>query len=115
MAPASQPNRDEDTEQDISRVLEAEQRARQAIARCEQQAAALIATARDRARRIQARTDARTSALRTRMERRCAEHAANWREQARVLHARENDPDPRADGLAAAIARLAAALTGEES
>jgi vacuolar-type H+-ATPase subunit H len=114
MAPASQPNRDEDTEQDISRVLEAEQRARQAIARCEQDAVALIAAARDRARQIQARTDARMSLLRSQIEQQSTEHATTWREQARILHARENDPDPRASALADALARLAAALTGGE-
>lgn len=116
MALISQSNRDEDTGQDISQVLDAEQRARQAIARCEQNAAALIAASRDRARHLQARTDARMSQLRTRVEHQCAEHAAEWREQARILQAQENVPDPRANALAEAIDRLAATLTaGEKS
>jgi len=107
-------NREDDAEKDIAHVLDAEQRAREAIARCTQEAAALIADARDRARQIQARTDARMSRLRTRIERQAVDETAVWRERARELHARENDPDPRASRLAAAIARLAAALTGEE-
>lgn len=115
MAPTTQPNRDEDTERDISQVLDAEHRARQAIARCEQDAAALIAAARDRARHLQARTDARTSLLRTQIERQSVEHAATWRERARILQAHENEPDPRANALADAITRLAASLTSEKS
>lgn len=116
MALTSQSNRDEDSGQDIARVLDAEQRARQAIARCEQDAAELIAAARDRARHLQTRTDERMSQLRIRIERHCVEHAATWRERARILHTRENEPDPRANDLAEVIAQLAATLTmGEES
>ena len=110
-----QPNRDEDAEQDIARVLDAERRAGEAITRCERQAASLIDAARDRARGIQTRTDARMSRLRTQIERQTSEHTAQWQERARALQARENDPDPRARHLPDAIARIAAALTGSES
>lgn len=49
--------------QPIERVLAEERRAKEAIARCEQEAQALVAQARERARRILERADARISAL----------------------------------------------------
>ena len=50
-----------DTEQAMSRVLEAERDAHAAVAECEARAAALIDAAQQQARRIHARTDARVS------------------------------------------------------
>ena len=63
-------------EEAINRVLEAEQRARERVARCEAQAGEELDAARDQARRISARTDVRIGKLRTRCEQQVAGQVA---------------------------------------
>ncbi len=97
----------------IRRVLEAERQARDRVARCEAEAAAHVEAARARARRALERTDARMSALRARVEQRVAEQVVALRAEAGKIHSQPPEEDARQAQLEAAIARLAARLTGE--
>lgn len=97
----------------ISRVLEAERQAHERVARCEAEAAAHVETARTRVRRVVERTDARVSALRTRVERQVAERVTALRAEAEGIRGQPPEEDVRQAQLEAAVARLAARLTGE--
>lgn len=59
----------DDTERALKEVLQAEQDAKRAVHDCEERANALLAEARDRARRIAEHADARISTLEARCER----------------------------------------------
>lgn len=96
----------------INEVLEAERRAREAVGRCEADAASLVVAARERARRIQERTDGRISRMRTRCEREVAARVARLHGDAEAVRATPPGEDARAGGLSRALARLAARLTG---
>jgi vacuolar-type H+-ATPase subunit H len=97
----------------INRVLEAERRARDNVARCQAAAAARISAARAQARRVVERTDARMSALRKRVERTVAERVAALRADAAEVHCLPLVEDARRAQLEAAIARVVARLGGE--
>lgn len=97
----------------ITRVLEAERQARDRVAHCEAEAAAHVEAARARARRVVERTDARASALRTRVEQQVAERVTALRAEAEGIRGQPPEEDARQAQLEAAVARLAARLTGE--
>ena len=87
----------------IARVLAAEREAREAITACEQEAEALRAAARDRAKRIAERAATRLAAIRTGMADKLARRLA-------AIDAEAVAPDPDAARDAAARARLDAAV-----
>jgi vacuolar-type H+-ATPase subunit H len=99
----------------INRVLEAEQRARDKVAQCDAQAAALVAAAREGALRVAERTDRRIVSLRTRCEQWLGEQVAVLRTQAEVVRRQPVGDDLRGTSLAESVARLAARLTDGES
>lgn len=109
------PTADVRAEDAINRVLEAEQRARDRVAQCETQAAALVATARERALRVAERTDRRIISLRTRCEQWIAGQVAALRIQADTVRRQPaGDDDARRAALTRSAARLAARLTDGE-
>jgi len=57
-----------EVEEAIARILQAERDAREAVGRCEAQAAARVAAAREQAAAIDARADRRIAALRARID-----------------------------------------------
>jgi vacuolar-type H+-ATPase subunit H len=96
----------------IERVLEAERAAREAVARCEQDAAVLVERARARARHIAQRADTRISALRIQYRNEIAHHLSALR-SAEERHAGTLGPGPEQQArLERAVAVLAAQLTG---
>ncbi len=99
----------------INRVLAAERRARDNIARCEVEAAAQVTAARSRAKRVAERTDARMSRLRTRVERRTADDVTALRAQAADIRRQPVAPETDPQRLEEAAARLATRLTGGPS
>jgi vacuolar-type H+-ATPase subunit H len=99
----------------INRVLDAERQAREAIHRCEQEAAGLLNAARARARRIAERTDARISALHIRCDLDTAQKVADLRAAARQIPKQPVPDRVTVQRLAAAVQTLARRLTyGEE-
>jgi vacuolar-type H+-ATPase subunit H len=97
----------------INRVLEAEQQAREAIARCRSAAAQHTTEARLRARRIEERADARASKVRAACQQWSAQRVAQLRAQVEELRTCAPVDEARRARLEAAIERLAAELTGE--
>jgi vacuolar-type H+-ATPase subunit H len=63
MSSAAPLHADQQVEAAIARVLEHERRAKEAVARCEQDAAAIVRRAREQARRVAERADARINAV----------------------------------------------------
>jgi type I site-specific restriction endonuclease len=104
----------ENAEEAINRVLEAEQRAREHIARCEAQAGEELDAVREQARRIGARTDARIGKLRTRCEQQVAEQVARFKASAEAVRNQPLTEDTRTQRQADAVRSLAARLTGGE-
>jgi vacuolar-type H+-ATPase subunit H len=96
----------------INRVLEAEQRAREAIARCREEATQRVTDARLRARRIEERADRRVSRLRAACQEWTAAQAAKLRGEAEELRSCPAIDEVRRARLEDAIRRLAAELTG---
>lgn len=97
-------------EQAMNQVLQAEREAQAAIARCQQEATHTVEQARQQARRIAERTDARLSHLHTH----CALTLARQTEQLQQRGEAETEavtPLQEDAVLAAAVARLAEALT----
>lgn len=96
----------------MNRVLEAEQAAEQAVAKCERQAQALLQAGYARAQRISVRTDERISLLRMRS----SEHVSRQielRERAE-LAAEENESagHPQSQRQNAVVEEVAAELSG---
>ncbi len=96
----------------INRVLEAEQRAREAIARCREEAAQRVTEARLRARRIEERADRRVSKLRAACQQWTAAQAAKLLAEAEELRSCPAIDEVRRARLDEVIRRLAAKLTG---
>ncbi|RMF79831.1 MAG: hypothetical protein D6739_10705 [Nitrospirae bacterium] len=96
----------------IEAVLEAERRARAAVAAAEAEGRALVAAARAQARRILERGEARLTAARERAEGRVAGRVAALEEQARLLAGPVAVDQATRERLAAAARRLAGELTG---
>jgi F0F1-type ATP synthase membrane subunit b/b' len=106
------PPPEEAVEDAMRRVLEAERRARDAVAGCEQEAARTLDEARARARRIAERADARVQALHVRCADSLARELARLRATAKSLCSPELDPS-RLARLDGAVQALAAQLGGE--
>ena len=87
----------------VSRLLEAERGAREAVGRCEQEAAEILNAARAQARQIAARTDTRISAVHIRCDLDLAQRLAALRTAARQI-----TQEPVLD--AATLARLKVAV-----
>ena len=96
----------------INRVLEAEQKAREAIARSRAEAARCVTDARLRARRIDERADQRISKLRAACQRWAGAQAAKLLAEAEQLRSCPAVDEVRRARLDDAIRRLAAELTG---
>ena len=96
----------------INQVLEAERATRESIARAQAQAAEFIVAAREKARRINERTDARVSNLRAACQRRILQRTTELQCATEALQCTPFEQDERYQRLADAVARLAAALTG---
>lgn len=106
---------EDNTEEAINRVLEAERRARDNVARCEAEAAARMSAARTRTRRVAERTDARMSLLRTRVEQQTAGQVAARRAGVAEIRRQPLSPETDAQRLQEAVARLAARLTDDST
>ena len=115
MTRANEPTGDVRAEDAINRVLEAEQRARERVAQCESQAAALVAAMRERALRMGERTDQRIVSLRTRCEQWISGQVAALRAEADAVRRQPAGDDARRLLLAESVARLAARITDGES
>ncbi len=102
-------------EEAINRVLAAEQRAREDIARCEAQAREIVEAARAQARRIEERNDVRVIKLRAACQQWIAARTGELQRTAEEVRARPAGEDERHGRLAAAAERLAALLTGSET
>jgi hypothetical protein len=98
----------------INRVLRAEQRAREKVAQCDSQAAALLAAARERALHVAERTDRRIVGLRMRCERQVAKQVAALGAETETVRRQPAGDDARRANLTEAVARLAARLTDGE-
>lgn len=96
----------------INRVLEAEQKARDAIARCRGEATQHVTDARLRARRIEERADRRVSKLRAACQQWTGAQAAKLLAEAEELRSCPAVDEVRRARLDDAIRRLAAELTG---
>lgn len=108
--PASPPD---EAEQAVARVLDAERGARDEVARCERQAARLVAEARQRVAGLHERTGARIERLRERMALTAERRLSGLRAEQEEL-ALEPRPDAATlERLDAAIALLAAEIAGE--
>lgn len=95
----------------IARVLQAEGEARDAVASCERDAQRLVQEARVRAQAISARADARIAAARAALAASVAAKIARLEAAGAALERNAGDGgDP--DSLEAAVAALAADLTG---
>ncbi len=101
------------TEEAMNRVLEAERTAHAAVRECEAQAGALLEAAQQQVRRIHARTDGRIGQLHTR----CSlvlGHQVELLLQQEIISTNSDTLDSEMqEVLAAAVARLAEALTGD--
>ena len=99
-------------DQAIKRALETERETRHAIRECEQAAHALLHDARQRARRINERTDQRISNIKMKTaERVSAELKKLEQEEARVLHEKASQPLDET-GLSECIEQVARLLSG---
>ncbi|MBM3359696.1 MAG: hypothetical protein FJY54_18535 [Betaproteobacteria bacterium] len=97
----------------IDRVLKAEQEAREAVGGCEQAARELAARVRARVQEIGARAEARCARLKSGLAARAAETVARL-DAGAPLHEPPSAPDAKErERLEAAVAALAAELTGE--
>jgi vacuolar-type H+-ATPase subunit H len=96
----------------INRVLEAEQKAREAIAHTRSEAARHVTDARLRARRIDERADARVSKLRAACQQWTGGQSAKLLAEAEELRSCPAVDEVRRARLDDAIRRLAAELTG---
>lgn len=96
-------------QQAIERVLEAEDAARAAVEACEAQAANLVTEARQGARRIAERADARIDAMRAAARTRLAAELAGLDAEAQAAAPL---PPETASRVAAAVEALAARLSG---
>lgn len=96
----------------INAVLEAEQKAREAIARSRSEASRLVTEARLRARRIEERADRRVSRLRAACQQWSGAQAAKLLAEAEELRSCPAVDEVRRARLDDAIRRLAAELTG---
>lgn len=96
-------------QQAIERVLEAEREARAAVEDCEAQAARLVAEARQGARRIAERADARIDALRAAARTRFAAERARLNAEGQRVAPMAPQTEVR---MAAAVEELAARLSG---
>lgn len=105
-------NLDESSDDAINQVLAAEQEAREALTRAHEAAAAQLADARLRARRIEQRTDERITRLRAACQRWVSTRSAELNRQAETLRNAAAEDAERRERLAAAVARLAVELTG---
>ncbi len=101
-----------DADAAINLVLLAEEKAREAIKRCEVEAARRVSDARTRARHITVRTDERISKLRARCEQLIGRKLTELRDSARAVDTLPAHDDERSERLHAAVERLAAELTG---
>jgi hypothetical protein len=102
-----------DPEEAMTSALEAEQQALATVKECEREAAELVESARQRARSIAERTDQRIRDLHVRCVRATADRVdAMVEEDARESEVTAHE-ESAAQALAAAVARLAARLTGE--
>jgi nucleotide-binding universal stress UspA family protein len=99
----------------INLLLEAERQARDAIRRCEQEAAELLNRAREHARRVADRTDARISALHIRCDLEIAQRVAELRAAARQIPRESALDRATAQRLTAAVETLARRLTYTEN
>jgi hypothetical protein len=106
---------EDDSEQAINRVLEAERAAGEMRSRCQNEAMASLEAARSRARHIHERADARIARVRAACEAHAAARVAELERAAQELLALPADEDERHARLEPAVDRLAAALTGEGS
>lgn len=91
-------------------VLDAERDAAQQIARCEADRQAALEATRAQARRIAERAEAIAQAIHGRIDR-----VASERAECRRQAVSSSPPEPDEAQLAAAIARLAAGLTGADA
>lgn len=100
----------DDVSQAMDRVLDAERRAGEAIAASRAEADAMIEAARETARRIEARADARIAAA----HRLCADRTTAAVERIMATLDREGPETARWDDalIAEAVASLAARMTG---
>lgn len=96
----------------VTRVLEAERRAKQAIEGCRQGAAAFVEGARHQARRIAERTDARISAVHIRCDLDIAQRKAEIDAAARNIPTDIDLTDRDLAKLDEAVEALAARLIG---
>jgi len=94
----------------IAQVLEAEREALEAIARCEAEAATLVATAREAARRIAARADRRLAAARARLGERASARKGLLDAEIARLRAEPGTQPAERPRLEDAVRRLAAEL-----
>ena len=100
-----------DTSHAIARVLQAEAEARDAVAKCERDAQRVVQTAKARARAISDRADARIASAHTALAGRVAADVERLEAEGAALEAKAGD-SPDSGRLAAAVAALAAELTG---
>lgn len=112
MTHADRATGEERAENAINRVLEAEQKAREAIARCRSDAARHVTDARLRARRIEERADRRVSKLRAACQQWTGAQAARLLAEAEELRSCPAVDEVRRARLDDVIRRLAAELTG---
>jgi len=112
MARQNTNNDHDDTERALKEVLQAEKDAKRAVLDCEEQANALLAEARHRARLVSERADSRISGLEARCERAIAQRLDEIKRSEAAHAAAANTSIADEDTLRRAVEALAAELTG---
>jgi hypothetical protein len=114
MSSAAPPQTDRLVEAAIARLLERERQAKEAVARCEQEAAAIVQRAREQARRIAERADARINAVHMTCTLDTARKLGALRAAAAACTAPVAPTAAQLDRLERAVRTLAARLSGED-
>jgi len=114
MARQNTNNDHDNTERALKEVLQAEKDAKRAVLDCEEQANALLAEARHRARLISERADSRISSLEARCERAIAQRLDEIKRSEAAHAAAGAKPIADEDALRRAVEALAAELTGDD-